>query len=253
MRRVRLAWRKASKSAMRAGSLSRSDAPSGSKMRSSRPGWASSRSIAPWNPALVSNRSYVASSITASLGIDSRAAATRRLVVRAPPGQVQIPLPPARPPARAIDALRLGVQADHAAPKAPCAARPEHHVRLGRAEIFAEEARDIAARPADALERGRGEGDHPGGDARRLARRREARVAIAGVGQPALVQPIQERRAELGAARRAKADRAGEARLERHAVVAPARRQIEQVARVGGIHRSAAAAGDGPAPATGAL
>src|ERR1041384_5973710 len=50
--------------------------------------------------------------------------------------------------------------------------------------------------------------------ARRRAGRRPS--AVARIGKAALVQPVEECRAELRAARRAKADGIREARLERH-------------------------------------
>ena len=62
--------------------------------------------------------------------------------------------------------------------------------------------------------------------------RREAGVAVERLGHSALVQPVEEGRAELGAARRAKADRLGVAGLERHAVVLDPRREVQEVSRV---------------------
>src|SRR5688500_13758042 len=65
-----------------------------------------------------------------------------------------------------------------------------------------------------------------------MSRGAQARIAVAGVRQAALVQVIEEGGGELRAARRAKAHGAGHAAIERDAVVAPAGWQVEQVARL---------------------
>src|SRR3989440_22692 len=109
-------------------------------------------------------------------------------------------------PPPAIEKLRPGVE-PHAAGEAPRRLRLEHDMGLRRREIFADEALDIAMRPADARKHAVRESHHLARNARRRARRPEARIAIARLRQPALMQPVEERRAELGAARRAKADR----------------------------------------------
>jgi len=56
-------------------------------------------------------------------------------------------------------------------------------------------------------------------DLRRTGGGLQARVPVGGVGQAALVQPVEERGAELGASRRPEADRIGEAGLEGDAVM----------------------------------
>src|SRR5258706_13404710 len=100
----------------------------------------------------------------------------------------------------------------HGARQAPGAGgAAEYELRLGRAQDLAEEARHIAARPADAPERARREAEHLRGYAPRARCRREARGPGGSIGQTALVQPVGKRPAELGAARCAKAEGGGEA------------------------------------------
>ena len=66
-----------------------------------------------------------------------------------------------------------------------------------------------------------GEGGQVRADPRRVPRRAQVRVAVDRVRQAALVQVIEKGSRQLGAARRAEADRAGEAGIERDAVVRP--------------------------------
>src|SRR5581483_2538910 len=131
----------------------------------------------------------------------------------------------------AVEELALPVQADDAG--AARAAGLEHHLRLRHGQVLAKERNDVAAAPANAPERTRGKIDHPGRYLRAAARRAQAPIAVARIGKAAFVQPVEECRAELRAARRAKADGIREARLERHAVMAHARGQIDQVAGTG--------------------
>jgi len=109
---------------------------------------------------------------------------------------------------------------------------PEDDVRLGLAQEAAEKISDLAARPADAAHDPRGVRRHRPRDLCAAPHRAQVRVAIVRARQPALVQEIEERGGELRALRRAQPDGAGEAVLERHAVVSPAGRQVEQVARL---------------------
>jgi Ribonuclease G/E len=102
---------------------------------------------------------------------------------------------------------------------------------LGLAHVFAEEALDVGARPADPPQEAGCERDHLARQAPGPRRGPQSGVPVARLGQAALVQPVEERRGKLGAARSAEADRIGEARLERDAVVPHARRQVEEVAR----------------------
>src|SRR5688572_960501 len=106
-------------------------------------------------------------------------------------------------------------------------------MRFGLAQILAEEALDVAARPPDASQDACGEGNHLSWNAARLARRRQRRIAIPRIGQSALVQPVEERGTELSAPRCAESYRVREAVLERHAVVPHSRRKVDEVAGAG--------------------
>src|SRR5688572_3261038 len=124
----------------------------------------------------------------------------------------------------AVEQAGLGIEphqraAHYSRRRAPAAPGAKHHVRLRLAQVFAEETLDVAPRPADAREKSFSKINHLLRQFAGPPRRREPRVAVLRVGQAAAVQPVEERRAELGATRGAKADRISEAVLERDAVV----------------------------------
>src|SRR5207247_1823595 len=106
------------------------------------------------------------------------------------------------------------------------APRPEHHVRFRRGEVLAEDCRRVRSRSLYFLHYGSREANHLARDLRRTGGGLQARVPVGGVRQAALVQPVEERGAELRASRRPEADRIGEAGLEGDAVMAPAGGQV---------------------------
>ena len=147
-------------------------------------------------------------------------------------------------------------------------ARVETHVRLASSERLAQHACKIAFARDDAPSRGNRKVQQRRRNPRRCASRGLLRI---GVERPvaidgAIEQPLDEIDAEIGAARRAKADRIGDAVPSlRHAVMRPTRRQIEHVAgleqmlllgheaaqhfeRRGAAQRGVEAARDSPAP-----
>src|SRR5688572_8788078 len=123
---------------------------------------------------------------------------------------------------------KLGARVEaHARPARP--GGMEYHLRLRRGQVTSDEVDYVRARPADAREHLGGELEHARRDARRARGWGEPRVTVSGLREPALVQPVEERGAELRAARGAEADGVGVTLLERHAVVLDAGRQVQQV------------------------
>src|SRR5262249_32642345 len=100
----------------------------------------------------------------------------------------------------------------------------ENNLRFRRRQVPPQKIFDVLAFPANLSKKPGGKTDHARIDLRSSRGRLETGIAIAGIRQAALVQVVEEGSAELRAAWRAKADRAGEALIERNAVVAPTRR-----------------------------